>query len=193
VCFGIEVKSLILVAGSCGRSWYSTCLSTCMARTICVENSECSANGNVRTSPSREDQAAPQNYRGVPSESSRRGTILLVEDEAFVRNAAAEALRSAGYLVFTAKNGSEALDFIRRWRESVDLLLADVSMPGMSGRELAEKFRVQNSRGRVLLMSGHVVEFSRPDSQHSCGEQLDKPFSVEGLLAATRKAITKAT
>jgi two-component system, cell cycle sensor histidine kinase and response regulator CckA len=162
-----------------------------MARTTCVENADCSANGDVRTSPSREGHAAPQDCLGVPSESNRRGTILLVEDEAFVRDAAAEALRLVGYLVFTAKNGTEALDFIGRWGESVDLLLADVAMPGMSGCELAEKFLAQNSRGRVLLMSGRAAEFSCPDSRYSCGEQLDKPFSVEALLAAIQKAITK--
>jgi len=79
-------------------------------------------------------------------------TILLVEDEAFVRQAAAEALESAGYRLLIAGSAAEALEAYRRCFRPVDLLLADVVMPGLSGRELAAKFEGL-SPGSLSLMA----------------------------------------
>ncbi len=116
-------------------------------------------------------------------------TILLAEDEGFVRKATTEVLQSAGYKLVIARNGAEAIDVYRQLSEPVDLLLADVVMPGMSGRELAAEFEILSPHVRVLLMSGYAGQLARcyvsPDGR-TC---LAKPFSVHTLLRKVREVL----
>jgi CheY-like chemotaxis protein len=86
-------------------------------------------------------------------------TILLVEDEAFVRKVTAEVLESAGYRLVIAGDSREALAY-RGHLAPVDLLLADVIMPGMSGRELAAELTSFYPSTRVLLMSGYAEQLT---------------------------------
>lgn len=121
---------------------------------------------------------------------ARRETILLAEDEIFVRQAAADVLGLSGYEVLVTGNGMDALEVCRKSLQSVDLLLADVIMPGMRGTELAEKFKELYPRGRILLMSGYAEE-STPSGapSHRHEKRLRKPFSVNTLLKAVREAL----
>lgn len=115
-------------------------------------------------------------------------TILLVEDEAFVRKVAAEVLQSAGYRLLIARSAPEALETYRKFTGQIDLLLADVVMPGMSGRELATKFSNLDPHTRVLLMSGYAEQLARCDlSPH--GQFLAKPFSTRMLLQRVREVL----
>jgi CheY-like chemotaxis protein len=116
-------------------------------------------------------------------------TILLVEDEAFVRKVTAEVLESAGYRLVTARSAAEAFEAYRRCFRPVDLLLADIVMPGMSGRELAAEFETLCPRGRVLLMSGHAEQLA--SCQLSCygKKYLAKPFSIRMLLSRVREVL----
>ena len=116
-------------------------------------------------------------------------TILLVEDEGFVRNVAAEVLESAGYKLVIARSGTEALDGYRRLSKPVDLLLADVVMPGMSGCDLAAEFESLCPRTRVLLMSGHTGQLARCHGSAYGMTYLAKPFSVRMLLKRVREAL----
>lgn len=118
-------------------------------------------------------------------------TILLVEDEAFVRNVAAEVLQSAGYRLVIATSAAEALDSHRKCSGPVDLLLADIVMPGMSGRELATEFNRLNPRTRVLLMSGYAQQLARCELP-AHGKYLAKPFSTHMLLWRVREALDTA-
>jgi two-component system cell cycle sensor histidine kinase/response regulator CckA len=118
-----------------------------------------------------------------------RETILLVEDEVFVRKAAAEVLESAGYRLLTAGNSAEALEACRQFAGTVDLLLADVVMPGTSGHELAAKFQRLYLRPRVLLMSGYAEQPARWGSFLSGNEYLAKPFSTQTLLKKVREML----
>ncbi|MFZ0278702.1 MAG: response regulator [Candidatus Sulfotelmatobacter sp.] len=95
-------------------------------------------------------------------------TILLVEDEAFVRKVTAEVLESAGYRLVIAADAGEALAY--RGRLAPDLLLADVIMPGMSGRELASEFTRLYPNTRVLLMSGYEEQLADHELP-SCGRE----------------------
>jgi two-component system, cell cycle sensor histidine kinase and response regulator CckA len=115
-------------------------------------------------------------------------TILLVEDEAFVREAAAEALESAGYRLLIAGSAAEALAAYRGCFRPVDLLLADVVMPGMSGRDLAAEFAGLCPRTRILLMSGYAEQLAacQPSPYK---KWLAKPFSTRTLLRAVREAL----
>src|SRR5687768_16622133 len=85
-----------------------------------------------------------------------QGTILLVEDEQLVRNLAAEILRSQGYEVLTAGNGVDALRVSGDYAGKIDLMVTDVVMPQMGGRELAERLGPLRPKTRVLYMSGYT-------------------------------------
>ncbi len=91
-------------------------------------------------------------------DSAPRGneTILLVEDEAIVRRLGQRALTAKGYVVLTAASGHEALRIIGQQSRPVDLLLADVVMPGMSGRDVAREIARQNQCRRTLYVSGYT-------------------------------------
>ena len=119
-----------------------------------------------------------------------RETILLVEDEDFVRKATAEVLEAAGYRVTVASSATEALDTQRRC-ESVDLLLADVVMPGISGHELAAKFLMLHPQVRILLMSGYSEELTLCEAVPVVREYMAKPFSIPTLLRRVREVLDK--
>ena len=106
-----------------------------------------------------------------------KGTILLVDDEEEVRGVLAETLKSAGYLVCDAGNYYEALGVLD-WLTHVDLLIADVSLPGPNGCELALRFLERQPKGRVLFISGYTgAEVCRQyDMKLSEKEFLPKPL-----------------
>jgi len=115
--------------------------------------------------------------------------ILLVEDEAFVRKAAAEVLETAGYRVLVARNAVEAVEICHRSSGSVgpvDLLLTDVVLPGRNGRELAHELSVSWPGIRVLLISGYAGLSSESSSGY---QYLAKPFSTQILLSKVRQVL----
>ncbi len=116
-------------------------------------------------------------------------TILLVEDETFVRQAAAEALESAGYRMLIAGSAAEALEAYRKCFRPVDLLLADVVMPGMSGQELAAQFEGLSPGTRILLMSGYAEQMAACQPSPHARKWLAKPFSVHTLLRTVRETL----
>jgi len=118
----------------------------------------------------------------------RPETILLVEDEAFVRKVTAEVLESAGYRVVIATSAAEALEAYRSCSWPIDLVLADIVMPGISGRELATELKSLCPRARVLLMSGYAEQLARCESSpyKNC---LAKPFSMRSLLSKVREVL----
>lgn len=120
-----------------------------------------------------------------------RRTILLVEDEPFVRNAVAEAVESAGYHVLIASNAAEALEVQGNGIEEIDLLLADVVMPNINGRELAGKILALSPRTEILLMSGYEEQVIRCEQSIEGIEYLAKPFSIPTLLQRVRGLLSK--
>lgn len=128
---------------------------------------------------------------GESGRLSRSQTILLVEGEAFVRKATAEVLESAGYCVVSSRSPALALEALRGCSHTVDLLLADVVTPGMSGRELATEFNILYPEARVLLMSSRANELALCETRLSCSYEkyLAKPFSVPILLSEVREAL----
>lgn len=121
-------------------------------------------------------------------ESRQPETILLVEDEAFVREVTTEVLKSAGYRLLSASDATQALELFGKCRQPIDLLLADIILPGMSGRELARKFESLSPVSRVLLMSGHVEQLAeaRFPGAEAC---LPKPFNMPALLRKVRQVL----
>jgi len=114
--------------------------------------------------------------------SPSRATILLVEDELPLRDAGAEYLRACGYTVFTASSGEEALAIARGTNATIDLLVTDVIMPGMTGAELADELCSLRPDVRVVYMSGYPAD--SPVHQkigNMSGIYLQKPFSFHLL------------
>jgi len=116
-------------------------------------------------------------------------TVLLVEDEQFVREGTSEALRSAGYSVLTARSAAEAGQLYRKCEDIVDLLLTDVVLPGESGRELGQRFQCWNQRLKILFMSGYAEQIAGSDSRRE--EFLAKPFSAAVLLQRVADVLQK--
>jgi signal transduction histidine kinase len=104
------------------------------------------------------------------------GRVLLVDDDDQLRRLAERMLRKAGYHVVTAANGPEALAAARR--ETFDVLLTDMVMPGMSGRDLARELVREHPNVRVVFMSGYHAGAPLPDWQF-----IAKPFDRHVLLA----------
>jgi len=117
----------------------------------------------------------------------RAETILFVEDEAFVRQVAGEVLRSAGYRVLTAEDAAAAARAFDLQCGDVDLLLADVVLPGESGRALAGRLKRASPGLKVLLISGYAEQIGKREAgTEIC---LAKPFSVGVLLREVRQVL----
>ena len=122
-------------------------------------------------------------YRGTE-------TVLVVEDDDQVRTLAVRALASYGYRTLGAASGNDALALMREFREAIDLLLTDVIMPSMSGRELADLATARAPEMKVLFMSGytehHIVTRGVLDEGVHL---LQKPFTPERLARAVRETL----
>ncbi len=111
-------------------------------------------------------------------------TVLIADDETQIGRVLQECLRREGYNVLLADGGVEALRINERHPGPVHLLLTDMSMPGMSGLELAECFRFVNPESSVLFISGSYpksIDFARVRSDPGIGF-LQKPFSMNSLV-----------
>jgi two-component system cell cycle sensor histidine kinase/response regulator CckA len=107
--------------------------------------------------PAVEAPSQPSHHDPVPPQvTGGTETVLVVEDEDAVRAIAVLALQTQGYTVFHAESGKKALRIVESQQGRIDLLLTDVVMPGMSGRELAEVLRSQYPALRVLFQSGYT-------------------------------------
>ncbi|MCM2270471.1 MAG: PAS domain-containing protein [Thermoanaerobaculia bacterium] len=124
-------------------------------------------------------------------ETRGRETILLVEDEESLRKLAVVALEGNGYRVLSAGNGRDALELAARQAEGgVDLLLTDLVMPGMGGRDLAALLRADRPGLRVVFMSGYAEDAANGDGIAAAeGAYLSKPFSLAQLAATVRAAL----
>ncbi len=137
-------------------------------------------------------QVAAEVMQETAARGSRTGTILVVEDDNGVRRFASRVLEAAGYRVLVAPDGNAAVEASAHG--TVQLLLTDVVMPGMSGRDVALKLSSAQPGIRVLYMSGHTDKgIVRDGVLEPDIEFLAKPFTAEALLAAVDKAISEVT
>lgn len=117
-------------------------------------------------------------------------TILLVEDEPLLRDITRQMLEQNGYLVLVADGPSEALQVARCHPDPVHLLLTDVVMPRMSGRELARKIAEIHPEARQLYMSGYTANVIAHHGVLETGVHfLQKPFSMKVLLTRIREVL----
>ena len=121
-------------------------------------------------------------------------TVLLVEDEAALRTLVERVLGRAGYVVLTAENGSQALQVFEQHQGSVNLLLTDVVMPGMNGKQLADQLVLRDPHLRVLYMSGYTDEAIFHHGVFTPGTHfISKPFNPAQLTRMVRKALDDET
>jgi two-component system, cell cycle sensor histidine kinase and response regulator CckA len=141
--------------------------------------------------PAGVDEPATEETRRAAAAAPRGGTetILLVEDEDAIRTFAAATLRGAGYTVSEAAGGSEALAAVSSGF-APDLLLTDVVMPVMNGRDLARRLQEARPTARVLYMTGHAESGVVHQGILDAGVALlQKPFGTAELLARVRRTL----
>jgi PAS domain S-box-containing protein len=122
---------------------------------------------------------------------SPSGTLLVVEDEDVLRFAVSKMLRKSGFRVIEANDGSSALELIRTCDHEIDLMLLDVTLPGVSSREVVEQARVTRPNLKVILTSAYgreTVEIS------FAGLRVDyfirKPFQIADLMSLLQEVLT---
>ncbi len=137
--------------------------------------------------PKESPQRVEKNFRGAE-------TILLVDDEPMVREPGKMILESYGYTVLAATNGKEALELFQKEQERIDLILLDLSMPLMSGREVLERLRAMHSNVKVIVCSGYAEN----DQRGYLGKlgvinYVSKPYSPSDLARVVRSALDMNT
>jgi CheY-like chemotaxis protein len=134
----------------------------------------------------------------LPSEKSRvqdsgisdkelrgAGTILVVDDESLLLTMAETILTDFGYKVLTASSGQKALQVLAQPATQIDLIVTDLVMPGMGGREMIEKIRQQGLVMPVLCTSGYIL----PEDKQNGAGYLQKPFTSRELLAKVKSTL----
>ena len=133
------------------------------------------------------DGAAARTEAAAESGGER---ILLVEDDASVRALASRVLRRRGYRVIEARDGVQALGLFRADPSAVDMVLSDVVMPELGGRELVERVLAERPGLPVLLMSGYTDDVILRHGARGLGAGfLEKPFTPNGLVERVREVL----
>jgi two-component system cell cycle sensor histidine kinase/response regulator CckA len=117
-------------------------------------------------------------------------TILLVDDEKSIRKVGERMLRMAGYTVLTATNGREALEVYRSSRERIALVLLDLMMPEMGGKQCLEELLKMDPNVKVVIASGYSANGPTHDALASGAKRfVDKPYDIRQVLGAVREVL----
>jgi two-component system cell cycle sensor histidine kinase/response regulator CckA len=136
--------------------------------------------------------ARPEPERTEAPAVERRCTILLAEDEQGVRTFLEMALQRAGHRVITTESGEQAVEEGMQRDHPIDLLIADVVMPGLSGPEAADRLKQKHPRMRTLFLSGYSSHAALPERiLAEPGAFLQKPFTIETLLGKVRERLAR--
>jgi CheY-like chemotaxis protein len=136
------------------------------------------------TTLSADSQHVEETIMSAKSDNPPRGVVLVVDDEAAVRDLSRRILERTGYGVLEAADGQQALELVMGGAQ-VDFLIVDLQMPIMRGEELARRVRAVRPELRVLYVTGHIDALFADRPELDAGEAfLDKPFTVKGLIEA---------
>jgi len=117
-------------------------------------------------------------------------TVLLVDDEEFVRDLGKRILERSGYTVLTAVNGKEALELYKREREKISLVILDLVMPEMGGQQCLEDLLRIDPKARVLIASGYAVDGQTKEALETGARgSVGKPFDMRQMLQAVREVL----
>lgn len=139
--------------------------------------------------PQVEDEIRPAAARDAQSVSHTGSeTVLLVEDEEIVRKLCRQVLETCGFKVIEASNGIEALEIYENQAEEIDILMTDIVMPKMGGKELAERIREISPDMLILFMSGYPNDQgTREGLSEADVNYLQKPFTINTLTEKLKK------
>ncbi len=138
------------------------------------------------------EQDSPRQKAVLPATAAGTETILLVEDQQGIRDLVFEFLKSKGYLVLCAADGHEALKIAGEQSIPIDLLVTDVVMPNMGGRELAHRLTHSRPQTKVLFMSGNPDQASLTGGLgDATANVLQKPFPLDVLLHKVRSVLDR--
>jgi two-component system cell cycle sensor histidine kinase/response regulator CckA len=129
----------------------------------------------------------------APPASDGTETVLVVEDEPLVRRLAVLGLRARGYTVLEAANGADAIQVALRAGNTIDLIVSDVMMPGMSGPALVRELATIAPRARAMLMSGHADSAVLEEAPELRWGFLAKPYTPERLARKVREVLDAPT
>jgi CheY-like chemotaxis protein len=138
------------------------------------------------------DEVQKDHKRGVDSEPPlTKQTIMVVEDEPTLRALVRKVLERGGYEVIEAPSGLAALELWNKKHPHVDLLLTDMVMPdGISGRQLAEKLKAENSKLKIIYTTGYSTELLGKDFILKEGVNfLQKPYPPQKLVQTVRNGL----
>lgn len=126
---------------------------------------------------------------GTQSTSGGSETILLVDDEAMIRTLGSTLLTQLGYRVVLAQDGIAALDTYEQNREHIHLIILDLTMPRLSGRDTFRRLRELNPQVKVIFSSGYSAEALRDDEMANAAGFVSKPYRIGDLTRAVRGAL----
>ncbi len=118
---------------------------------------------------------------------------MLVDDESLIRDLCLAVLGKQGYRVLLAEDGAIGVDVYRKHVDAIDLVLLDLSMPNLSGKEALKQMRVINPDVRVLIASGYSPDHFGPSELDGVFGFIHKPYRPHDLLEAVRSALDSAT
>ncbi|KKK57073.1 hypothetical protein LCGC14_3058170, partial [marine sediment metagenome] len=127
----------------------------------------------------------------IESISGGEETVLIIEDEEQIRELAESLLNRYGYSVITATDGEEGLDIYKEQKESIDIILLDLTMPNMSGQIVFERIQSINSDVKVIICSGQSDEDIREGILSTAGGFLKKPYRVNDLARTVREVLDR--
>jgi PAS domain S-box-containing protein len=137
--------------------------------------------------PPPTDTTTPVCAMAANADQQHDQTILVVDDEPFVRAVAVATLQQAGYCVLAAEDGEQAVDLFRQAADRIDLIILDASMPRLCGRDAFEQLRLIQPDIPILFASGHTGT-DLPIDQPRTGF-IHKPYTPAGLVAAVQKLL----
>jgi CheY-like chemotaxis protein len=133
-----------------------------------------------------------EEFPGWSDQPRAAGTVLVVEDEVSVRRLACRVLRARGYRVLEASDGREALHLLQQNEGSLDLVVTDIIMPGLSGPALVERLLLDAPDVKVLYITGYSEEAIRQQGVLPAGGALlEKPFTAHQLAERVRGVLAK--
>ena len=119
-------------------------------------------------------------------------TVLLVDDEEIAIDVGVQILEKLGYTVFEARSGKEAVRVFNEKRDKIDMVILDMIMPDMGGREAYEKMKEIDPEVKVLLSSGYSIDGQATDIlERGCNGFVQKPFNMKVMSTKIREILNK--
>ena len=139
------------------------------------------------------DEAKQRVSNNEPDTDRCQFGVLIGDDDSFVRTMLRIGLQAYGFKIYLASNGQDAVEVYRQHRDSIDVVLLDIRMPGLDGPQALEAMRILNPEIRCCFMSGETGKYSSMSlDQWKPDHFFSKPFSLESL-ASTLARLVKTT